>query len=422
MKPQKSAVQLLILAEVIALIAVIIFGIVHGGRVTAQSNDTGQVSYEDLWVSTEPESPSEEAEMTDDAAIQNELQPAVFSEEVKAKLAAMTIEEKVAQMFWITPEALTHMDVVTVSRDGTREAIEAYPVGGLVYSAQNFLGRQQTILMLSGVQGYSIDRIGLPIFLGVEEAGGVEYSPLAAGLSLPIQESPAELGEEGNPQEAAAAAGEIASYLAELGFNMNFAPSADLAGGTDAARDGRTYGFLAPVTAQMVEGSIHAYHANGVGTVTGSFPGKGMGNTNTKDWSEWQAGDRLSYVAAVQSESDCIMLGNVICEAITGDATTPCSLSAEAVNYLRNELGYTGILVTDDLSESMITESYSSGEAAVAAVKAGVNILFCPEDFPEAYAAVMEAVERGEISSETVDQAAGYILTRKLAMQNGDQE
>jgi beta-N-acetylhexosaminidase len=117
-----------------------------------------------------------------------------------------------------------------------------------------------------------------------------------------------------------------------------------------------------------------------------------------------------------------MILGNVAYEALTGDDTTLCSLSAGAVSYLRSEMNYTGIIMTDSLSEDIITANYSSGEAAVAAVKAGVDLLYCPADFEEAYQAVLDAVDAGEISEDTIDQAVGYILTGKMATAENVQE
>lgn len=417
MKPQKSAVQLLVLLEIIALIAALIFGIMHGGKTAVQSNSFKPPA-QNHTTNVGPET----TENDNAIIVHHELQPVSFSEEVVAKLASMTIEEKVAQMFFITPEALTHNDAVTVAGNGTRDALNTYPVGGLVYSDRNFQSQSQTSSMLSGVQGYSNDRIGLPMFLGIEEAGGINYSPLATANSFPIQKSPAELGDDGDIEATALAADAIANYLAEQGFNLNFAPTADIAGGINIAADGKTYGSDAALAAQMVEGSINAYHTNEIATVTGNFPGKEMGNSNDKDLSEWRANNLLPYETAIRNRSDFIMLGNVTCGAITGDNTTPCSISGEAVYYLRNDLGYTGILITDNLSDPMITENFSSGEAAVEAVKAGVNMIYCPQDFEEAYTAILEAVESGEITTEAIDQAAGYILTQKLAMPNGGQE
>ncbi len=419
MKPQKGAVELLIFLEVIAFIAVLVFGIVHGGRAAVQSNNRVPTSQNDRPLFTDTENGSDTPAVN---PIEETLQPAVFSAEVEEKISSMTLEEKIAQMFFITPEALTHTDAVNVAGRGTKAALETYPVGGLIYSSGNFQGREQTASMLNGVQEYSSSRIGLPMFLGVAEIGGEENSPLASANRFSIHPSPASLGEAGDAEAAAVETGGIAQYLAEEAFNVNFAPIADLAYGTDAQADAKTYGSDAETAAQMIQGSIDAYHSNGIETVTGTFPGKGMGSSLTKDWAEWEENDRLSYQAAIDAGSGFFMIGNVTCEALTGDTVTPCSLSGRTVSYLRNDMGYTGVIITDSLSEAVITDSYSSGEAAVAAVKAGANMLYCPQNFEEAYSAVLDAVNAGKIDAEMIDQSAGYIITQKFAMANGGQE
>lgn len=419
MKLERSAVQLLVLLEIIVLIVAIIFGVMQKGKTAAQTNKTQTPVAADAVDQAEQEEPDVESAFRPDTY---ELTPVTFSAEVQDKLAAMTVEEKVAQMFLVTPDALTHADGVTIAGNGTADAINQYPVGGLVYSTGNFQSRDQIQRMLSGVQSFSYERIGLPMLLAVEELGGSEYSPLATAVDYSVQNVPVVLAAEEDPAVASEAARTIAEYLASEGFNLNLAPVADLAAGIDSAYDSRTYGENSSVASAMIAESISAYHETGILTAAGAFPGKAAGSSNTKDWNEWQDSDLLAYRSAVSAGSDCMILGNVTYEALTGDDTTPCSLSAGAVYYLRSEMNYTGIIMTDSLSEDRITANYSSGEAAVAAVKAGVDLICCPADFEEAYQAVLDAVGAGEISVDTIDQAVGYILTEKLSIMESVQE
>ncbi len=431
MRPRRNVFQLLFLAEAVVLIAVILFGIVQMQKPRVKTKPAPVSQEEDLYAvegdsqgnllagerptqadSAMSETMGEEPKGGEQA--QKELQPAVFSEAVNAKLESMTLEEKAAQMFLITPEALTHNDSVEVAGEGTKNAINTYPVGGIVYSSLNFQDKEQTQELLSGVQQYSNERIGLPLFLAVEEAGGNEFSPLAAANGYEIQRSPAEIGAEGHPEEAAQAADGIAAYLAEEGFNLNLAPLADLAAGADNAHDGKCYGADAATVSMMAAESVNAFHAKGIRTAVGLFPGKGNGSNQSKEWTEWENSDVLPFQSAINAGTECIRVGNVVCQALTRSPDALCSLSKDAACYLRNEMGYTGILMTDSLSEEIITGKYSAGEAAVAAVKAGMNLLYCPADFETAYQAVLDAVNRGEISMEEIDQAAGYILMGKM--------
>ena len=433
MRPRRNVFRLLVAAEAAVLAAAVLFGVIQMAKPKAEPKaKTAPASREEDLYAVEGDSQGNlhtgeeaaqadpgmpgtaEEELLGGGQAQKEPQPAVFSEEVMAKLASMTLEEKVAQMFLTTPEALTRNDSVEVAGEGTRDAVHAYPVGGLVYSALNFQDKGQTRELLSGVQQYSSERIGLPLFLAVEEAGGDGSSPLASKNGYAIQRSPAELGVGGRPEEAAQAADAIAAYLAEEGFNLNLSPLADLAGGADSAHDSRCYGADAATVSMMVAEAVNAFHGKGVRTASGMFPGKGYGGSITKGWAEWENSDALAFRSAANAGTECIIVGNVICESLTGDDQALCSLSVGAAYYLRNEMGYTGILMTDSLSDAAVTGKYSTGEAAVMAVKAGMDLLYCPADFEAAYQAVLDAAGRGEISTEEIDQAVGYILTEKM--------
>lgn len=110
-----------------------------------------------------------------------------FSAAVEQKLAAMTTEQKVAQLFLTSPEALTGVDRVTISGNGTRDALAQYPVGGLIYSQTNFIGLEQAEALISGAQGHSDTAIGLPLFILISEDASL-YADFAT-LSLTAQES-----------------------------------------------------------------------------------------------------------------------------------------------------------------------------------------------------------------------------------------
>ena len=108
-----------------------------------------------------------------------------------------------------------------------------------------------------------------------------------------------------------------------------------------------------------------------------------------------------------------VMMGNVICQSVTGEETTPCSTSAGAVNYMRTTMGFNGLLITDDLSDASLNKVCTQDEAAVAAVKAGMSMLYVSTGFESSYNAVLSAVNSGEIPAEKLDDAVGRILTTK---------
>lgn len=424
MRLPRNVFQLLIILEAAALIAVIIFGAVHTGKNALQAEKpeaaartegkADRADREEFTGKKEEKETEGETSGEKEAEGPKELTPAVFSDAVNEKLASMTPEEKAAQLFLITPEALTHSDEVEVAGDSTKESVNAYPVGGLVYFSANFKDSEQTKELLGGVQQYMNERIGLSMFLAVEETGGSEGSPLASANGFDVQPSPGELGAGGDPAAAKAASEGIASYLAEEGFNLNLMPVAELASGEDAAHDGRCYGTDASAVSMMLAESINASKAKGIRTAVGTFPGRGASGISKDDWNSWTEKEGLAFQSAINAGTACIILGNTVCEGLTKDPDALCSLSKEAVYYLRNDMGYQGIIMTASLSEEAVTGKYTSGEAAVEAVKNGVNVIYRPADFEEAYQAVVDASKSGEIPSETLDQAVGYILTQKL--------
>ena len=133
----------------------------------------------------------------------------------------------------------------------------------------------------------------------------------------------------------------------------------------------------------------------------------------TDNLADLEASDFVPYKRAIDSGVTALMMGNVLCQSVTGEETTPCSLSSKAVNYVRSTMGFTGILMTDDLSDTTLNAVYSQDEAAVAAVKAGMSMIYVSTGFEGSYSAVLSAVNSGEISAEQLDDAVGRILTIK---------
>lgn len=415
MRSGRKAFQILLVLETVILIAVLVYGILQMGKAARPVQEAGEHAGEQLFFDGENEENQDLPENTNNSsAVEGEFTE--FSPEVDEKLAALTLEEKAAQMLLTTPEALTHNETVNIARSGTRDAINACPVGGLVYGARNFQGKEQTQALLEGVQGYSLERIGLPLFLAVEEIGGNDHSPLAVENSYALQASPAVLGAGGKPEKAAEAGTAIATYMKAEGFNLNLMPAAGLSKDLAEDQKSRCFGEDTALAAMMLTESVGAFRAGGILTAVGHFPWKGNDKSCPKRIEEWQNSDVLMIQAAVNAGTDMILLGNAAYGELTGEGDIPCSLSANAIGWLRKELAYTGIILTDDLTEESVALQYSVGEAAVAAAKAGADLLYCPTGVEEAYQSLLQAVRDGEIPKKRIEEAVGRILTKKLAM------
>lgn len=364
MRIPRSATSFLIALEAIAMVVVLVLCVVHPWAAKPK-NDLGNNTQENtenligsvVGSGTEIESEIEEIEEVE----------VVFSEDVLAKVDAMTVEQKVAQLFIITPETLTGADKVTVTGNATKNALNQYPVGGLVYSSMNFQGKAQVKNMLSGVQNHYMAQFEIPVFLMISEQGGADSSPLATSVHYEVEAAPSEIGETADEQNAIQAATNISAYLSEVGFNSNIAPNVEV------------YSQDSSVSSIMVAETVSTFETKGISTVLHTF---------TSDKTGASEDDVLVYKAGIDAGCDSIMVSGA---------------TKEMVYYLRANMQYGGVLIHDGLAT----------EDVVAAVQAGVDMMYCPENFVEAYQAVLDAVNEEEISEETLDTAVARILTCK---------
>ena len=350
--------------------------------------------------------------------IENETLPGEQAEEL---LAAMSLEQKIAQMFIVTPESLTDGANVTTADGAMRVGMELYPVGGLVYFSKNLTDAGQTKEMLRCTQEFSMEIQGLALFLCVDEEGGrVARIGNNKGFDVP------KVGPMGNiaSKEAAHEAGsKVGGYLRELGFNLDFAPDADvLTNNKNTVIGNRSFGSDAQTVLQYARAYSDGLHENGILSTFKHFPGHGATEADThegfaytdKTYEELMLTDLVPFAGAGESGIDCVMVSHIAVPDITGD-NVPCTLSYEMTDgILRRDLGYDGIIVTDAMNMGAVTQNYSSDEAAVAAVKAGVDMILMPEDFRLAVQGVRDAVQNGEISEERIDESVRRIIKVKM--------
>ena len=342
-------------------------------------------------------------------------------------LDSMTLEEKVNQLFMITPEALTGVGTVIQAGDGTREALEEHPVGGLIYFAQNLKDPDQTRTMLENTQEYASARSGFPIFLSVDEEGG-QVARVGSNPSFGVPEigNMSEVGAGGDTQEAYETGSTIGAYLKDLGFNMDAAPDADVL--TNPANEVvkyRSFGSDPELVSRMAAAELKGLNDQGIIGMYKHFPGHGGTTADShegyvyvdENLEELKSGALVPFQDGADNGLRVIMVSHIACPEVTGD-NTPATLSRELVtDLLREDMGFDGLVITDALNMGAITEQYSSGEAAVAALNAGVDMLLMPADFQAAYDGVMAALENGELTEERIDESVRRILEIKLGME-----
>lgn len=341
----------------------------------------------------------------------------------KAILSEMTLEEKVYQMFIVTPEDLTDLKGVNQSTDITRGKLKEYPVGGLIYFAHNLQNREQTTSMLSNTTKYSLELQGMPIFLCVDEEGG-RVARVANNKAFGV-ENVGPMAENADKDKAYKAGETIGEYLSDLGFNVNLAPDADVITNEKNKVIGeRSFGKDANVVAQCAVAYSDGLHSKGVLSTFKHFPGHGATEGDThegyafteKKYSELRENELLPFAKAGKAGVDMIMVSHISVPNVVGD-NTPCSLSYKMVTeVLRGDLEYTGLIITDGMNMDAITKNYSQKEAAVKAVAAGVDIILMPKDFHGAVDGILEAVKNGEISENRINESVLRIIKVKLSM------
>ena len=351
----------------------------------------------------------------------SELSEAEKTEKKVLKLLnEMTLEEKIGQLFFITPEKLTGIGVAIQAGDTTKQMLEQYPVGGLIYFSQNIETPDQITSMIENSQSYS----RIPLFIGIDEEGGTLVARIANNPNFNVKKFPnmKEIGATGDPNQAFYVGSTIGSYLHSYGFNMDFAPDADLLTNPNNSVIGeRSFGSDPTLVGTMTAQAVKGFQQENVSAVIKHFPGHGDTKEDShtgaaivnKTLDELRMAEFIPFQSGIEAGVDGVMVGHLQVPQVTG-TNTPATLSPIIVtDILRNELGFQGLVITDSLSMGAITQYYSSDEAAVLSLQAGADILLMPEDFPLAYQGVLNAVSSGALSEERIDESVKRILTVK---------
>ena len=365
-----------------------------------------------------------EEKQSDETAGQEDSSVEVEAGEI---LESMTLEEKVCQLFMITPEALTGVGTVVQAGTSTKNAIDQYPVGGLIYFSQNLQDPDQTRTMLANTQQYAKERTGFPIFLSVDEEGG-QVARVGSNPAFGVEKigNMSDVGSRGDTQEAYEVGSTIGAYLSDLGFNMDAAPDTDVLTNPDnQVVKYRSFSSDPQLVTEMAASELRGLNEQGIIGMYKHFPGHGGTTDDSHEGyayvddtlEELKSGAFVPFQDGIDNGIQVIMVSHISCPNVTGD-NTPATLSKMMItDILRNNMGFDGMVITDAMNMGAITARYSSSEAAVAALNAGVDMLLMPEDFQSAYQGVLDAVKDGTVSEERIDESVQRILEVKLEME-----
>ena len=337
------------------------------------------------------------------------VMPPTREEEIQTFIRIMTLEEQAAQLFLLTPEAWQ-------AAGG-----EALPVGGLIYFSQNIPAPQELKEETARLQALALDRWGIPLFLSIDEEGG-QITRIAGAPGFQVPRFPP-LNNISTLEEAYHLGNALGSYLEAYGFNMDFAPVADVwtNPGNTVVRN-RAFSSDPRIVAELVEGELLGFQGYQVIPVLKHFPGHGATTGDTHDGFAYTGKDRAALLAwelipfqrGIAAGARAVMVGHFSLPNVLGDGT-PASLSPLIIEeLLRRDLGFQGLVITDALNMGAITRRYPPEEAAVLALAAGTDLLLMPEDFQAAYGGVLEAIRSGRISQERLEQSLFRIFQTKM--------
>ena len=335
-------------------------------------------------------------------------------------LEGLTLRQKVGQLFVVRPDSLDFTQTQEQINDAKAEgvtavtgellaALEQYPVGGIAVFGKNIQSPDQ-LRQFTADWSTAGD---IPLFLAVDEEGGrVARLANSEGFALPQYESAAatvDAGEMGR---------EIGAYLKEYGFNVDFAPVADVNSNPDNPVIGtRAFSDDAQQVRQQAAAMAEGLWENGILPVYKHFPGHGdtAEDSHSQLASTHKTLEQLRAVEWLPYEGQtlpAVMVGHIAAPEAGVDG--PASLSRTAVtDWLRGELGHEGLVITDSLAMDAIAAAYTPAEAAVQAIEAGVDILLMPNGLREAFDGVVEAVESGRIPESRIDESVCRILETK---------
>ena len=320
----------------------------------------------------------------------------------------MTLEEKVGQMF-----------IARCPEGDAAALVSQYQPGGYILFERDFAGKTKDAV-IADVNSYQANaKVGM--FIGVDEEGGIvnriSTNPNLRGAPF---WSPQALYAEGGFELIESDTEEKCDLLKSLGVNLNFAPVADVSQNPNDFMYYRSFGKTASETSQYVSLVVSTMKNNNMGSVLKHFPGYGNNaDTHTgmaydnRSLDSFRSSDFLPFKAGIEAGASMVLVSHNVVGSMDGNY--PASLSKLVHDILRNELGYTGVIITDDLVMNGIRDFTGDSEAAVLAVEAG-NDLLCCTDFETQIPAVIDAVRSGEISEERIDESVRRILDLKLEL------
>lgn len=333
-----------------------------------------------------------------------------IDEKVDKIVASMSKTEKIGQMVMIGIQG-TKVD------DNSLYMLHQFYMGGVILFDRNMESPEQVKQLTSDLQSQSNEKV--PLFIGIDEEGG-DVVRMAEKLTPPPSQK--EIGETGDIEQAKIWAIKTAKSLKDMGINVNFAPVADV-----GSNDKRSYSTDTNTVIDFVRAATKGYQQENIIYSLKHFPGIGKGKVDSHVDSSsidvtkeiLMAEDIIPFKTIINEnkpEDYFILVSHLKYPAL--DEEYPASLSSKImIDLLRNELGYKGIIITDDMEMGAVANHNDFRTIGVNAVKAGADIVLVCHEYEheqEVYLGLLDAVNNGEISQQRIDESVKRIVKAKL--------
>jgi beta-N-acetylhexosaminidase len=322
------------------------------------------------------------------------------------QIASMSLEEKVGQLF-----------LARVPEEGQIEAIQANHLGGYVLFGRDVEDETATSLKEKIASYQAASKI--PLLIAADEEGGT-VSRLSRGTGLVAEpfKSPQELYQEDGLTSIRTDIQQKAAILHSYGIQSGLFPVADVATDPAAFIYDRTLGLDAQKTSAYIKTSVEELKRQQLIATLKHFPGYGNNRDShvemvydNRSLEELQANDFLPFKAGIEAGADSVLVSHNIVTSI--DNMMPASISKPVHDVLRNELGFQGVIMTDDMDMAGLAQFISQEEAGLAALQAG-NDLILSSSFQEQIPYVIQGIEEGQYSEEALNHSVYRVLKMKM--------
>ncbi len=361
---------------------------------------------------TQPTTSSQPTTTTTEPTTTTTIEPAVLA------LESLTLEEKVGQMLMpvIVGTSVDASGSASISSPG--DLVSSWHLGGVIYLGTNIVDAEQLTALSTGLQERAVADSGVGLLVSADQEGG-RVVRVRDGVTV----APSARSYGGDAAAAASDATTSGRALLGQGINMVLAPVADVTDSTSSVIGNRSYSGDPVVASDMVAAVVDGYQAAGIASVVKHWPGHGSTDVDSHQSlptlgitiEQWEAVDRLPFVAALDAGVDAVMIGHLAFPALDPSGE-PATISGVIVQeQLRDVLGFDGVVMTDALDMGAV-RGLGTGELSVRAVNAGVDLLLAPLDVEQSVSALLSAVEDGTLTEERIDASVLRLLRLKASL------